>query len=134
MTELSIIYSVPATSSDLEKQSSATPDSIKHSIEMCIRDRYKLAAEKAAELSWLELPKSSEMLFEHGKHSAWLLWPYHKIYFTPSPYPLLAVEQYGDAPSDEAKCVRQRKVFNFSLADLQAYGLIKEVPSKESCL
>lgn len=32
MTELSIIYSVPATSSDLEKQSSATPDSIKHSI------------------------------------------------------------------------------------------------------
>ena len=28
MTELSIIYSVPATSSDLEKQSSATPDSI----------------------------------------------------------------------------------------------------------
>ena len=33
MTELSIIYSVPATSSDLEKQSSATPDCIKHSIE-----------------------------------------------------------------------------------------------------
>lgn len=98
------------------------------------RGLYKLAAEKAAELSWLELPKSSEMLFEHGKHSAWLLWPYHKIYFTPSPYPLLAVEQYGDAPSDEAKCVRQRKVFNFSLADLQAYDLIKEVPSKESCL
>ena len=32
MTELSIIYIVPATSSDLEKQSSATPDSIKHSI------------------------------------------------------------------------------------------------------
>jgi len=32
MTELSIIYSVPATSSDLEKQSSATPDCIKHSI------------------------------------------------------------------------------------------------------
>ena len=32
MTELSIIYSVPATSSDLEKQSSATPDSIKHGI------------------------------------------------------------------------------------------------------
>ena len=30
--ELSIIYSVPATSSDLEKQSSATPDCIKHSI------------------------------------------------------------------------------------------------------
>ena len=76
------------------------------------RGLYKLAAEKAAELSWLELPKSSEMLFEHGKHSAWLLWPYHKIYFTPSPYPLLAVEQYGDAPSDEAKCVRQRKVFH----------------------
>lgn len=32
MTELSIIYSMPATSSDLEKQSSATPDCIKHSI------------------------------------------------------------------------------------------------------
>ena len=32
LTELSIIYSVPATSSDLEKQSSATPDCIKHSI------------------------------------------------------------------------------------------------------
>ena len=32
MTELSIIYSMPATSSDLEKQSSTTPDSIKHSI------------------------------------------------------------------------------------------------------
>ena len=32
MTELSIIYSVPATSSDLEKQSSATPDCINHSI------------------------------------------------------------------------------------------------------
>lgn len=32
MTELSIIYSVPATSSDLEKQSSTTPDRIKHSI------------------------------------------------------------------------------------------------------
>lgn len=98
------------------------------------RGLYKLAAEKAAELSWLELPKSSEMLFEHGKHSAWLLWPYHKIYFTPSPYPLLAVEQYGDAPSDEAKCVRQRKVFNFSLADLQAYGLVKEVPIKGELL
>ena len=91
------------------------------------RGLYKLVAEKAAELSWLELPKSSEMLFEHGKHSAWLRWPYHEIYFTPSPYPLLAVEQYGDAPSDEAKRVRQRKVFNFSLADLQAYGLIKTI-------
>ena len=32
MTELSLIYSVPATSTDLEKQSSATPDCIKHSI------------------------------------------------------------------------------------------------------
>lgn len=32
MTELSIIYSMPATSSDLETQSSTTPDSIKHSI------------------------------------------------------------------------------------------------------
>ena len=32
MTELSIIYSVPATSSDLEKQSSTTPDNIKRSI------------------------------------------------------------------------------------------------------
>lgn len=32
MTELSIIYSMSATSSDLEKQSSTTPDSIKHSI------------------------------------------------------------------------------------------------------
>lgn len=32
MAELSIIYSVPATSSDLEKQSNNTPDSIKHSI------------------------------------------------------------------------------------------------------
>ena len=32
MTELSIIYSMPATSSDLEQQSSTTPDSIKHSI------------------------------------------------------------------------------------------------------
>ena len=39
------------------------------------RGLYKLVAEKAAELSWLELPKSSEMLFEHGKHSAWLRWP-----------------------------------------------------------
>ena len=32
MAELSIIYSVPATSSDLEKQSSTTPASIKRSI------------------------------------------------------------------------------------------------------
>ena len=98
------------------------------------RGLYKLVAEKAAELSWLELPKSREMLVEHGIHSAGLRRQYYEIYFTPSPYPLLAVEQYGEAPSDEAKCVRQRKVFNFSLADLQAYGLIKEVPSKESCL
>ena len=44
------------------------------------RGLYKLVAEKAAELSWLELPKSSEMLFEHGKHSAWLRWPYYEIY------------------------------------------------------
>ena len=98
------------------------------------RGLYKLVAEKAAELSWLELPKSSEMLFEHSKHSAWLRWPYHEIYFTPHPYPLMAIAQYDTAPYDEVKRVRQRKTFSFSFADLQAYGMVKEIPSKENCL
>ena len=47
MTELSIIYSVPATSSDLEKQSSATPDSIKHSIASARRSEQLTSRRKA---------------------------------------------------------------------------------------
>ena len=69
------------------------------------RGLYKLVAEKAAELSWLELPKSSEMLFDHGKHSAWLRWPYHEIYFTPLPYPLMAITQYDTCLLYTSRCV-----------------------------
>ena len=46
------------------------------------RSLYKLAAEKIANLPWCELPKMSDVLFEHIRTSYWLRWPYHEVYFT----------------------------------------------------
>jgi len=36
------------------------------------RSLYKLAAEKIANLPWCELPKMSDVLFEHIRTSYWL--------------------------------------------------------------
>ena len=43
------------------------------------RSLYKLAAEKIANLPWCELPKMSDVLFEHIRTSYWLRWPYHEV-------------------------------------------------------
>lgn len=74
------------------------------------RSLYKLAAEKIANLPWCELPKMSDVLFEHIRTSYWLRWPYHEVYFTTliPGTPLLTVTQYDYAPSDDTKHQRNR--------------------------
>lgn len=95
------------------------------------RALYQLLAEKSAELSWLDLPKSSEVLLAKSKHSAWLRWPYHEVYFTPIPIPMMSVSHYETAPSDEIKRVRHQAAFDFPFADWLARGIFKEIPAKE---
>ena len=48
------------------------------------RSLYKLAAEKIANLPWCELPKMSDVLFEHIRTSYWLRWPITRFTLRPS--------------------------------------------------
>ena len=101
------------------------------------RSLYKLAAEKIANLPWCELPKMSDVLFEHIRTSYWLCWPYHEVYFTTliPGTPLLTVTQYDYAPSDDTKHQRNRRVFRFTIAELTERGIAKEISScKTECV
>ena len=101
------------------------------------RSLYKLAAEKIANLPWCELPKMSDVLFEHIRTSYWLRWPYHEVYFTTliPGTPLLTVTQYDYAPSDDTKHQRNRRVFRFTIAELSERGIAKEISScKTECV
>ena len=90
------------------------------------RSLYKLAAEKIANLPWCELPKMSDVLFEHIRTSYWLRWPYHEVYFT---------TLIPGAPSDDTKHQRNRRVFRFTIAELTERGIAKEISScKTECV
>ena len=98
------------------------------------RGLYKLVAEKAAELSWLELPKAAKCCLSMANTLLGCAGHITKFTLRRPRTRCWRLSSMAMHPPMKRSVFVSAKFFNFSLADLQAYGLIKEVPSKESCL